>query len=222
MDEGDATCRHRAAASALLLAAACAPRAPCDPRAGAGPSAARRCSFCCFTPAAQARASFAGDCARHPRGWSSGTGWASDVQAVPWLIQQMADPLRPGRRRSLTLLTAPISHARLEGPAPEMVERPDRTPTTTTSTSTDESLLAAVARVQAWWESPSLAPARRHTLFRAALPAKRTAKECCARCAAPAHHRCVVAEADAPRKRAVQRRRAGATAATARPATKVS
>ena len=90
------------------------------------PSIARLCNSCCFKPTRRRPAPW---CANSSRASTmrlviQATGWAGDVQTVPWLIQQMVDP--PQARvagEAFTLLTGTdLARLDLEGPSPETVE----------------------------------------------------------------------------------------------------
>jgi len=85
------------------------------------------------------------------------TGWAGDVQTVPWLIQQMVDP--PQARvagEAFSLLTgADLARLDLEGPAPDTVEGGPTEEAHDDSIALDEDEglpWPDVARVQVWWE----------------------------------------------------------------------
>ena len=86
------------------------------------------------------------------------SGWAGDVQVVPWLIQQMADP-RHARvaGEAFTLLTgADLALLDLEGPSPENVEGgpTEDADDDNVALDEDESLpWPDLARLQAWWEA---------------------------------------------------------------------
>ena len=162
MDEGDAACRYRAATSALLL--------------GGGMRAARALQTIVQKPGpfsrqalqllllhadpAQARALVRELIARQApaRLVIEATGWAGDVQAVPWLIQQMAEP-RQARvaGEAFTLLTgADLARLDLEGPSPETVEvgPTEDADDDNVDLDPDENLpWPGVARVHAWWDA---------------------------------------------------------------------
>jgi uncharacterized protein (TIGR02270 family) len=109
---------------------------------------------------AQARALVRGLVASHSptRLVIEASGWAGDVQVVPWLIQQMTD-LRLARvaGEGFTLLTgADLALLDLEGPTPENVEGgpTEEADDDNVALDEDESLLwPGVAKVQAWWEA---------------------------------------------------------------------
>ena len=162
MDEGDAACRYRAAASALLLGGGMrAARALQTLAQEPGPFSRQALQLLLLhADLAQARALVRELIARQapPRLVIEATGWAGDVQAVPWLIQQMADPLHARvAGEAFTLLTgADLARLDLEGPAPEMVEGgpTEDADDDNIDLDPDESLpWPAVARVQAWWEA---------------------------------------------------------------------
>ncbi|MDZ7591867.1 MAG: TIGR02270 family protein [Rubrivivax sp.] len=86
------------------------------------------------------------------------TGWAGDVQAVPWLIQQMADPTQARvAGEAFTLLTgADLALLDLEGPSPETVEGgpTEDADDDNVALDEDESLpWPDVPKVKAWWEA---------------------------------------------------------------------
>jgi uncharacterized protein (TIGR02270 family) len=86
------------------------------------------------------------------------TGWAGDVQAVPWLIQQMAEArLARVAGEAFALLTgADLALLDLEGPSPETVEGgpTEDADDDNVALDEDESLpWPDLARVKAWWEA---------------------------------------------------------------------
>jgi uncharacterized protein (TIGR02270 family) len=178
LDDANARCGWYAAASALMLGnttqAAEAIRrvalAPPPAKDAASPSspgltirdAALRLHLLSSSPdaARQTVRQLAADATQRRRAVQA-AGWAGDLQAVPWLMQQMDDP-RHARvaGEAFTLLTgADLAALDLEGPTPEAAGAADSGPTEDAeddrvALDEDESLpWPDIARVHAWWQA---------------------------------------------------------------------
>ena len=161
-EDGDPSSRFRAAASALLLGGGARAARVLQTIAQEHRAFSRRALELLLLQAdlAQARALVRGLVASHSptRLVIEASGWAGDVQVVPWLIQQMADP-RHARvaGEAFTLLTgADLALLDLEGPSPENVEGgpTEDADDDNVALDEDESLpWPDLARLQAWWEA---------------------------------------------------------------------
>jgi uncharacterized protein (TIGR02270 family) len=164
LDDDDARCRWHAAAAVMLLRGSAAAAQALQgvalaPGAGVEREAALRLHMLCTPPEAarQTVRELAADPARRRQAIQA-AGWAGDLQALPWLLQQMEDPgLARAAGEAFALLTgADLAALDLEGSAPpdRHGQGPEAGEDDPVAMDDDESLpWPDVARVRAWWQA---------------------------------------------------------------------